>query len=102
MKIDAPLSLPENHPPEKVGRSGSPIGRARSGHVGEAHDEARLSVDLDKVETLRSQLSRLPEVRQERVEAIRQAVREGRHQVSDQQIAEALHTQLLAQSSRLR
>ena len=102
MKIDAPLSLPENYPPEKVGRSGSPIGRTQSTGVGEAHDEAQLSVDRDRVETLRSQLSRLPEVRQERVETVRQAIRGGHYQVSDQQIVEAIHSQLITQSPRLR
>jgi flagellar biosynthesis anti-sigma factor FlgM len=102
MKIDAPLSFPENRPPEKVERAGSSVGQKRSSRTSTARDEARLSIDQDKVETLKSELSRLPEVRQERVEVVKQAVREGRQQVSDQQLAEAIHSEWVAQTSRLR
>ena len=102
MKIDAPLPLPENRPPEKVERPGSSMSQKGSSRAGGARDEARLSVDRDKVETMRSELSRLPDVRQDRVDAVRQTVRQGRHPVSDQQLAEVIHSEWLAQSLRLR
>jgi len=47
------------------------------------------------VSALAAQVQQMPDVRQERVDALKQAVESGQYQVSDKQIAEALHAQLL-------
>jgi len=66
--------------------------RRRAEAVGQ--DEARLLVDGSKLASLKAKLAKLPEVRQERVAELRRAVREGRYQVGNDQIAEAILQEL--------
>jgi flagellar biosynthesis anti-sigma factor FlgM len=61
-------------------------------------DDTRLSTSK-AVSTLVAQLKQLPDVRQERVAALRQAIQGGQYQVSDQRIADAVHAQLLGKGS---
>jgi len=61
-------------------------------------DDARLSTAI-AVSALAEKLRQLPDVRQERVAALRQAVQNGQYQPSDQQIADALHAQLFGKRS---
>lgn len=61
-------------------------------------DGASLSTGLT-VSTLAAQLQQMPDVRQERVAALRQAIQSGQYQVSNDQIANALHNQLLGTGS---
>jgi len=49
-----------------------------------------------KVQQLEAELAGLPEVRQEKVQPLQQAVQEGRYQVSDEQLAQAIFADLLA------
>ena len=58
-------------------------------------DEVQFSVDGDKVQQLKTELAGLPDSRQERVAALNQAIEQGRYNVSDQQIAQAMSTDLL-------
>jgi anti-sigma28 factor (negative regulator of flagellin synthesis) len=44
----------------------------------------------------------LPEVRQRRVEALARALRDGQYEVSSEQVADALLSEILAKSSVLR
>jgi len=45
------------------------------------------------------ELQKLPEVRNERVAALREAIQKGQYQISDSQIADALQSQLLRTGS---
>jgi flagellar biosynthesis anti-sigma factor FlgM len=96
MRVDAPLPLPESLQPQKVERSGSSTNQSRRASVESNQDKAQLSVDSARVEHLKAALSSVPEVRQERVDALRQALSKGTYQVRDQQLADAIHSELLA------
>ncbi len=63
-----------------------------------AADSARFSLDQVHVQALTAQASSLPEIRQEKVTALGQAVRDGTYQVSPEQTAEAVLSELLARS----
>ena len=101
MRVDAPFSFPENLQPQKVASSGSPTQQNRPASVDSGRDQAQLSVNNDTVQKLKANLSQVPEVRQERVDALRQAVSDGSYQVSDQQLSDAMGSDLLAGQLRL-
>ena len=101
MRVDAALPFPENMQPEKVGRSGSSTQQSRPAPVNSNRDQAQLSVHNQSIQQLKSNLSQVPEVRQERVDALRQAVSNGSYQVSDQQLSDAMGSDLLAGQLRL-
>ena len=96
MRVDAPLINPENLDPQKIEQSGPSTTRTRPGAVNSGHDQAQLTVDKGRVEQLKAHLSTLPEVRHERVAKLSQAIRNGAYQVNDQQLADAIHSELLA------
>jgi len=95
MRIDAPISVPENLQTPKASRSGSSGQQGRSVPVGSGQDHAQLSADGATVQQLKARLSQVPEVRQERVEALRQAVGSGNYRVSDQQLGDAIASDIL-------
>ena len=70
MRVDGPLPLPENLQPEKVAHSGSTTQQSRPAPVGSGQDQAQLSVDNKTIQRLKANLSQVPEVRQERVDAL--------------------------------
>ena len=98
MKIDGTSPSPEPQEPT-FKRPVAPEG-AESREVGEApdSDDARVSAAI-AVSALAERLQQLPDVRQERVAALRQAVQSGQYRASDQQIADALHAQLFGKRS---
>ena len=55
-----------------------------------ADDVAHLSTGSDSVQALKAQLASVPEVRQPRVDALRQAIADGSFKVSPERIAEAM------------
>jgi len=57
---------------------------------GLASDTAKLSTGQRAVQALAAKVNEVPEIRQERVAALAQAVRDGSYQVSPEQTAEAL------------
>ncbi len=69
----------------------------RGGELG--GDTAQLSLDQARVQSLAAQVNALPEVRQEKVAALGQAVRDGRYQISPEQTAEAVISEMLARSA---
>lgn len=60
-------------------------------------DQAQLSGPHSQVQALATLASQLPEVRQERVQALRQAVKSGHYQASPGQVAGALVAHLISQ-----
>ncbi len=95
MKIDAPLSFPKSLEPDRAGSTGPSQGSNQADRVGLSRDEVRFSVDGEKVQQLKAELTGLPDVRQERVEALKRAVNDGTYQVSNEKIAEAMFRDLL-------
>ena len=70
---------------------------ALSGLGGE--DQAELSGAHTQVAALVAQAAQLPEVRQERVQALRQAIQRGRYQSSPEEVARAVLAHMIAGSA---
>jgi flagellar biosynthesis anti-sigma factor FlgM len=96
MRIDLnPSSMPE------LARSNGSAGAAPAGQPSVADqagatatdttdDVANLSTGSDSVQRLKTQLDAVPDVRQQLVDGLRQAVADGSFKVSPQHIAEAM------------
>lgn len=95
MKIDAPLSFPKSLEPERAGSTGPSQSSGQADRVGLSQDEVRFSVDGEKVQQLKADLAGLPDMRQERVEALKKAVNNGSYQVSNEKVADAMFRDLL-------
>ncbi len=95
MKIDAPLAFPQQVGPQRVGTTGPSPSQNQGESVDLSPDEAQFSVDGEKVQQLKAGLDGLPDLRQERVVALKQAIGEGSYIVSPQQIAQAMSSDLL-------
>jgi flagellar biosynthesis anti-sigma factor FlgM len=97
MRVDGPLSVPESVQAEQVARPGSPTQQNRPAPVDSDQDQAQLSVDGGTIQQLKATLSQVPDVRQTRVEALQQAIGSGSYQVSDQQLSDAIASDVLGQ-----
>jgi len=64
--------------------------------LGQDQDQAQLSGAYVEVQTLAAQASQLPEVREDRVQTLRQAVEGGQYQARPSQVAGALVAHLIA------
>jgi len=97
MKIDAPLSFPQQIEPQRVGTTSSSPSQNQGGSVALSPDLAQFSVDGEKVQELKAGLAAVPEVRQDRVAALQTAIASGNYSVSGQQIAQAMSSDLLGE-----
>jgi len=98
MKIDAPLALPEQVGPQGVGTAGRSQNQDEGGGVTLSPDQVQFSVDGETVQQLKTDLAGLPDLRQDRVAALKQAIEEGSYNVSGQQIAQAMSSDLLGEA----
>jgi flagellar biosynthesis anti-sigma factor FlgM len=90
VKIDPNLGIPGGQTPDRVGGAGSSPAARPSQPSAQNTDQASLSNDALKLSSLSAALTNVPEVRQERVSSISQALQNGTYTVSDQQIAQAM------------
>ena len=95
MKIDGFAPLPENSVPAGKQQAKQAAAKNRPEDSLGVQDETRLSVEGKKTQSLQSELAKLPEVRRDRIEALQRAVQDGSYQVSDEQIADAMISELL-------
>ncbi len=90
MRIDLnPSAMPE------LGRSAEAASGAKAADMTkaaapDAEDIAHLSSGSDAVQKLKTQLDAVPEVRQQRVDVLRQAISNGTYKISPQGIATAM------------
>lgn len=98
MKIDAPLTFPQQVGPQQVGTSGSSPSQNQGEKVDLSTDQAQFSVGVEKVQQLKTDLDGVPDVRQDRVAALQQAIASGSYNVSSQQIAQAMSSDLLGKA----
>lgn len=89
------LGLPPNFDVEAT--HGSKAERARE-RANAASDESSLSVDRTSIRSLQVELNNLPEIRKDKVEALRRAIANGDYRVTAESIAEAMYKQLAALS----
>jgi flagellar biosynthesis anti-sigma factor FlgM len=97
MRIDlgqAAQPLPENDRTGKPGASNAETRPAASSSRGE--DQAQLSGGHAKVHALAAEVLQFPEIRQEKVNALRQVVLEGSYRPSPNQVADAVFAHMLA------
>lgn len=91
MKIDLSLTAANHHLDRATtGKSTSP---ARSENLGQT-EQAAVSADFGKAATLKAALDQTPEVRQDRVAALRAQIQQGTYKVSNEDIAGAMLTDL--------
>ena len=95
MRIDLNPKSPEAVDAGQPAQSGS---RAVSGSAGRAtsgEDTAHLSLDQARVGALAAQVNNLPEVRQEKVDALSRAVRDGSYNPSAEKTAAAMIAEMM-------
>jgi flagellar biosynthesis anti-sigma factor FlgM len=94
MRIDSNRSgqVPESEPSAPSSQAASSGSSAAGGVPGQ--DQAQLSGAHTLVQALAAEASQLPEVREEKVSALRQAVESGSYQTSSEKVAEALFSHL--------
>lgn len=101
MRIDSSIPVPENGQTNKLAAHGPSVAQNPSPSAGSTQDQAQLSIDNNTVQRLKASLSQVPEIRQNRVDALRPAVSSGSYQVSNQQLSEAIGSDLLTGPLRL-
>jgi flagellar biosynthesis anti-sigma factor FlgM len=103
MRIDLHSKTPQAADSEKPTRhaaSAPPSAASTRPELGS--DEARLSLEHTRVQSLVASAHRLPEVRQEKVDALQRAVDNGGYNVSSEQVAEAMFAEMQARSGPIR
>lgn len=101
MRIDSNPSgqVPESARPESdrpaASSQAASSGSAAAGSVA-AQDQTQLSGAHTLAQALAAEASQRPEVREEKVSALRQAVQSGNYQASPEKVADALFSHLLA------
>jgi negative regulator of flagellin synthesis FlgM len=98
MKIDTSLAFPEQGGPQRVGTTGPSQSQNEGGRVSLSPDQVQFSVDGETVQQLKTDLAGLPDLRQDRVAALKEAIEEGSYNVSGQQIAQAMSSELLGKA----
>ena len=92
---NGPQSVPESN---RSGAQNAPSG-GLSATNGLGEDQAQLSGAHLQVQALAAQAAQLPEVREERVQALRQAVQSGQYHPSPENVAGAILTHMIASSA---
>jgi|SRR5579863_9029517 len=91
MRIDLPHSAtPELEATRTAQANTAAVNRGGVGAPAEAGDRAELTTGSDAVAGYKASLNSVPEVRQQKVEALRQAVAAGTFEVSPERIADAM------------
>lgn len=100
MGIDSNPRIPEAPDAGQATQPGSRAASRTSCGGALAKHTAELSPDRARLDALPAQLNRLPEVRQEKVAALGRAISQGDYQVSAEQTAEAMLSEMRVHSSR--
>ena len=80
-----PLQMRESNPAKETLRKRSDLPSETS-----SKGKTKFSFSPEKIEELQAVLARVPEIREERVQALRKALMAGSFNVSDEQIADAM------------
>ena len=95
MKIEGSNPFPYSEAPAVSGAGSSTKPDFQTIELAAASDETRFS-SASNAGGLLSQLKQMPDVRQQRMQALKDAIQSGKYRVSDRQIASALYAKLLA------
>lgn len=94
MRVSDSLSVPENQDVRSKTGSANAAKTSDQSSVGRSEDATNLSSNLQMVQQLKVQLANLPDVRQDKVEALQKAVQSGTYEVDAGKIADAMLTDL--------
>ena len=100
MRIDPNARLPEVPDSKSLNRPGG-SSRSSPPEPGTEVDQAMLPVQA-RAQELQQHLQQIPEERHSRVAALARAIRDGEYQVSAEQIAQSLFSEMSARSAVLR
>ncbi len=90
MRVDLRAYGVEAPDKAKTGQAGKAPGSVTQDVGAAGADQTRFSFDQARVKTLEAAVLAQPEVRQQKVDALRQAAGKGEYAVSDAQIADAI------------
>jgi len=93
MRIDLNSRLPESYGAEGRSKAGA---AAKGAAGGSGADEAHFSPEHQRVQRLEEAAGNLPEIRRDKVEALRAAVGSGTYAPSGEQIAGAMMQEMVA------
>jgi flagellar biosynthesis anti-sigma factor FlgM len=100
MRIDSNRQAQESSKAEALNNNAGSQGAKKSAvTTAQAGDTVKLSSFYDRVGELAKKASQAPEVRQERVDSLKAAVREGKYKVASDQTAEAMFNELLSKAA---
>lgn len=99
MRVDLKTYGTESTDNSKTDRARATPAPSEQGNETAAHDQTRFTFDQTRVRALESQVLAQPEVRQQRVDLLRQSVGKGEYAVSDNQIANAIIADLASGST---
>ncbi len=74
--------------------------KANTGQMDPLYDETHGSLDGTMLQYAKSEIGRFPEMRQEKIQRLRQALQDGTYRVSNHQIALAMLSDLLGQHGK--
>lgn len=95
MRVDLRTQATEPADKSKTERARSAPASGEHGNNTAALDQASFSFDQTRVKALESEVLAQPEVRQQKVDLLRQAVGKGEYAVSDGQVADAMFADLV-------
>jgi flagellar biosynthesis anti-sigma factor FlgM len=90
MRFDGIGPVPDGQSLDRTGPSGSSSAKGGASQAKAVADQTQLSSSQSRVQDLKAELTGLPDVRQERVAALQQAIGNGSFHPSDQQLADAI------------
>jgi flagellar biosynthesis anti-sigma factor FlgM len=99
MRIDLNSPPQPSHDSNRSRTSSASNDGPSASHRLAGEDQAQLSGIHARGQALAAQISQLPEVRQEWVEALRQAIQNGQYQTSPEKVAGALFDHMIAGSA---
>jgi negative regulator of flagellin synthesis FlgM len=99
MRIDLNPAPQPSHDSNRSRTSSASSDSSSASNPLAGEDQAQLSGIHVQGQALAAQTSQLPEVRQERVQALRQAIQSGQYQVSPEKVAGALFDHMIAGSA---
>lgn len=91
MRINPNVGVPEGQGTDRVGTAGSAPAEKQTQNTNQSTgDQANLSSDALRLSDLSAKLANVPDVRQDRVATLSQAIQSGSYSVSSRQIAVAM------------
>jgi flagellar biosynthesis anti-sigma factor FlgM len=99
MRVDLKAYGTESTDTGKTDRNRSTPAPSEQGNATTTHDQTHFSFDQTRVRALETQVLAQPEVRQQKVDLLRQSLGKGEYAVSDNQIADAIIADLTSGSA---